>query len=162
AFSLLTLVCVLQAYLTLKRGREAQAGLWLMLGTLKPQAVVMPGLLLVAGRRWRALASALIAGGVTLVLTSLVLGWRIWLDFLEIMRDMATLFDVYGIVPSDMYNLKGTLALVLGNQQGALINLISLVALGGGAVVTLLLWRGPWRPDEPSFELRMGLTIILG
>ena len=52
AFSLLTLVCVLQAYLTLKRGREAQAGLWLMLGTLKPQAVVMPGLLLVAARRW--------------------------------------------------------------------------------------------------------------
>jgi len=36
------------------------------------------------------------------------------------------------------------------------------MALIASAVLTLLLWRGPWQPDDPSFELRMALTILLG
>jgi hypothetical protein len=61
-----------------------------------------------------------------------------------------------------MYNFKGALTLALGNGQGVLINWISATAL---IAVTLLLfgiWRGPWQPNIPSFELRMGLTLLLG
>jgi len=162
AFSLFLLICLLQFYRTLKGSREAHSGLWLVLGTVKMQAMVLPGLLLLAARRWRALASALLIGGMLALLASLVLGWRIWLDFLAVLRVHTTYFGTFGVDPAKMYNFKGTLALLLGNQQQALINQISTVGLIAAAGATVLLWCGAWRPEDPTFELRMALTLLLG
>ena len=162
AFSLLMLLCVLQFYWSLKQGRERGAGLWLLLGTVKPQIVLLPSLALIGARRWRALAVILGGGATLLLISGLLLGWQSWAGFLNALRTTSTFFGVFGIVPTTMYNFKGTLALILGNQQGALINQLSLVALAAVAALILWLWRVPWRPEEPAFDLRMGLTILLG
>jgi hypothetical protein len=162
AFSLLMLLCVLQFYWSLKQGRDQSAGLWLLLGTVKPQIILLPGLLLLAARRWRALATIMVGGAALVVVSGALLGWRSWVGFLNALRTTSTYFGIFGIVPTTMYNLKGTLTLMLGNQQGPLINQISLVALAAVAILTLLLWRSPWHPEEPVFELRVGLTILLG
>jgi hypothetical protein len=162
AFSLLLSVCLLQFYLTLKSAREGQSGLWMVLGTVKPQAVLLPGVLLLGARRWRVLRNALLIGGGVAVLSAVLLGWHSWLGYIRILRTHTGLFDAFGVVPTDMYNLKGTLALILGNGQATLINQISYVALTTTFVPTLLLWRGPWQPDDANFELRMALTMLLG
>ena len=162
SLSLFLLVCLLQVCHRLKTGDELRAGCWLALGTVKPQLIVMQVLLVVAARRWRVLGGALLLGILLIMLSSGVLGWRIWLGFVEVLRATGRVFDTYGIVPTAMYNLKGTLALMLGNSRGSLINLVSLVAFAGMAIVTILIWRGPWRIEAPAFELRMALTILLG
>jgi hypothetical protein len=105
---------------------------------------------------------ALLTGGLLAAVSSVLLGWNTWMDFLSVVRTTSGFFDMYGVVPSDMYNLRGTLALILGNGRSELINWISYAALGASALLTLWLWRGPWRPDDASFELRMALTILLG
>jgi hypothetical protein len=161
-FSLWLLVCLLQLYVTLKQGREGMAGLWLVLGTFKPQGVLLVGICLVAARRWRAVSSAVLIGGCLAVFSGLLLGWESWVGFLRAVRFSASCFGIFGIHPMAMYNFKGALTLALGNGQGVLINWISATAL---IAVTLLLfgiWRGPWQPNIPSFELRMGLTLLLG
>jgi hypothetical protein len=162
AFSLLMLLCVLQFYWALKQGRDHRAGLWLLFGTVKPQLMLLPGLALLAARRWRALAVVLLGGAGLVLISGALLGWHSWLGFLDALRTTSAYFGIFGIVPTTMYNFKGTLTLILGNEQGALINLISLVALAATSILALWLWRGPWQPNEPAFELRMGLTILLG
>jgi hypothetical protein len=162
AFSLLMLLCVLQFYWSLKQGRDRGAGLWLLLGTVKPQIMLLPGVILIAARRWRALAVVCVGGTALVLISGALLGWQSWIGFLNALRTTNSYFGIFGIVPATMYNFKGTLTLILGNEQGSLINQISVVALAAVAILTLLLWRGPWQPKEPAFELRMGLTILLG
>lgn len=161
-FSLWLLVCLLQFYWTLKHGREGLAGLWLVLGTFKPQAMLLAGISLLAARRWRALASAGLIGGCLALFSSMVLGWECWIGFLQSVRFSTSCFGIFGINPTKMYNLKGTLALILGNNEGVLINWISGTALIATIILTFRIWRGPWQPDAPSFELRMALTLLLG
>jgi hypothetical protein len=153
---------VLQYYWSLKQGRDRSAGLWLLLGTVKPQVLLLPGVLLISARRWRTLGAALLGGCALVALSGALLGWRSWTGFVDALRTVNGYFGVFGIVPTTMYNFKGTLALILGNDQGLLINQISLVALALATVLILLLWRGAWRPDDSAFDLRMGITILLG
>ena len=162
AHSLLLTLCLLQFYLALKDGRDEWAGIWLIPVTIKPQAVLLPGLLLLAARRWRAVLSAALLGGALALFSTLLMGWKTWTDYLGLLRSHAGLFDAFGVVPGDMHNLKGTLALILGNAHGSFINTVSYLALGAAAVATMWLWRGPWRPNDPRFELRMALTLVMG
>jgi hypothetical protein len=162
AFSLWMTVCLLQFYLTIKRGDEGRAGLWLVLGSIKPQAVLLLGVLVLAARRWRTLLSALFSAGMLTMISVTMLGWQIWGDYVHLLRSFTGLFDSLGVVPTDMHNFKGTLALMLGNDQSRLINLLSYTALIAAAGLTLWLWRNRWQPDHPNFELRMALTMLLG
>ncbi len=161
AFSLLMAVCVLQAHLALKSSEESRAGLWLAVGTLKPQAVLQPVWMLVGARRWRAVASLGSAAAARVVLSSALLGWRIWPGFLCVIRTVSVLFDANGIVPSEMYNFKGALTSLMGGQRGNLINLLSAIALLMASAATLSIWRRT-RSNDPSFDLRMALAILLG
>jgi hypothetical protein len=72
-FSILSLVALTGAFAALRARKEGQAGLWLLLSLIKPQLVLLPLLVLLLGRRWRALAvyaagMAVLVGGSILVL----------------------------------------------------------------------------------------------
>jgi hypothetical protein len=162
AFSLLVTLCLLQFYLALKRGQEGRAGLWLLLASIRPQTVPLLVVMLLAVRRWRALLGALFVGSILGLFSTALLGWRVFGDYFHLMRTFTGLFDALGVVPADMHNFKGTLALILGNDQSRLINLLSYGALIAAVVLTLWLWRKRWQPGHPSFELRMALTMLLG
>jgi hypothetical protein len=58
--------------------------------------------------------------------------------------------------------LKWTLALLLGNEQEAGINAISLLAFGLSILFVIFLWSGRWQPGDPNFELPMAITTLLG
>lgn len=161
-FSLLILVCLLRYSCALKHNQERRAALWLVLGTVKPQLMVLPGVVLAGARRWRALAAVLLAGGVLVVLSGLLMGWQSWAGFARLLQTVNNIYGDIGIVPTVMYNIKGTLALLLGNEQGALINQISLVLFGAAAIVALLVWRGAWQPGNARFELHMAFTLVMG
>lgn len=157
AFSLWMLLAVLLFSRAIGQQRDAWAGAWLALGTFKPQAVILPGVLLLGARRWRGLAGGAAVGGLFFVLSSVLLGWHIWLDFLRIV--LATGVSSY---PDQMYNLKGLLSVWAGAEHAPLISRISLFGLVGSALGTLWLWRGPWHPQAPDFAPRLALTIVLG
>ena len=70
-------------------------------------------------------------------------------------------FDRLSVKPQLMWNLRGTLTLVLGREQAPTINLLGWVGLLAAAGLTLWLWRAPWRTDLPRFDLRLALTIVL-
>jgi hypothetical protein len=161
-FSLFMCVCVVQYYVSLKERRETRGGLWLALGSVKPQLMLMPGFVVLGARRWKALGSGIAILLVFIAISLIFPGWQSWQGFFRIIGTIAAAFDSLGNVPADMYNLKGTLTLLAGNVQHTFINLISTGALLGVIVATLLLWRGSWNPESAVFDLRLSFTLLLG
>jgi hypothetical protein len=158
--SLIVFVCLLGFVRALRQGRPFEAALCLVLGTVKPQLMVIPAAVLLAGRRWRELgyAAALFAGWA--LLTSAVLGPSCWADFLGVLRHSARQFGTSGIDPQRMYNLKGFLTGLLGVERAGLINALTAAALLLAVLLALARFRGPWRPAD--FDLRLALALLAG
>jgi hypothetical protein len=162
AFSLFLLICLWQFYQALKNSREGQSGVWLAAGLIKPQNILLPGVLLLGARRWKAVAGAVLAAIVIFITCSAVLGWRIWLDFLNLLRSLNHLYGFMGMEPTSMYNFKGVLTSILGASRGNWINILSWAALAASMLFTLWIWRGTWNTREAAFDLRMAFTLLLG
>jgi hypothetical protein len=157
-YSLLALVCLLGVWRGLRRDRPVAVGFWLVLGSVKPQLVLFPALVLLAGRRWRALGAALALFLPWAVLTTVAFGPSCWWGFVEVLHYSSHQFGGAGIDPLLMYNLKGLYTAVLGGGQAALVN-----ALAGGTLVLAALgtlWA--WRSGSPSLGLGMALTLQAG
>jgi hypothetical protein len=163
ALSLFVLWCLIEFYLALRQGKEVRAGVWLALGAVKPQAMLFPALVILGGRRWRALAGAGAAGVLLLGVTSSLLGPSIWPDYLHRLAATGSYFDHFGVYPDEMVNLKGTLTLWLGVERASMIQAITWVALIAGAMGLVILWaRRKWEPEQPLFDLQFSFTLILG
>lgn len=160
--SLLGLICLVGFYEGLRRDRWWAAAAWLVLGTVKPQLMLIPAATLVAGRRWRALATAAGLFGLWALVTTVVLGPRCWLDFLDIVAFCTRQFGTYGIHPLAMYNVKGFLTVLLGSEHAPLINALTAIGAGASLLFTLWLWWGPWPGDTPVFARRAALTLLVG
>jgi hypothetical protein len=105
-----------------------------------------------------------IATGVFLAwfgLTAWALGAECWLSYPRYLQFSSQQFGTSGIDPLRMYNLKGLLTALLQPEHARLINALTTAALLLNVVVVLWLWRGPWRPDAPDFDLRLGYTLLL-
>ena len=166
AFSLLVCVAVTEAYVALRSAHDSRAGAWLALASIKPQAVATLGVMLLVGRRWRAIAVGAGVGLVLATIATVVLGPRIWADYLGFLSRYVSTFDEFSVRPSVMWNLRGTLTLLIGPDQAAsqatLINTVGLVGQIAGLVAVAWLWRRRWDPDRPDFDLRFALTMVIG
>jgi hypothetical protein len=163
SLSLFVLWCLIEFYLVFREGKEARAGVWLALAAVKLQAALFPALVILAGRRWRALTSAGAAGVLILGATSALLGPSIWPDYFHWLNVTSGYFDRFGVYPEVMHNLKGTLVLLWGTERAFLIQAVSMGALVAGAVGILALWaRGHWAPHQPASDLRLAFTLTLG
>jgi len=162
AFSLFLLICLWLFYRALKNSGEGRSGIWLAAGLIKPQNILLPGVLLLGARRWKAIAGAVLAGILIILTCSAVLGWRIWLDFINLLRSLNNLYGSMGMEPTSMYNFKGVLTSILGTSHGNLINGLSWGALIASMLFTLWIWRGAWNVREAAFDLKMAFTLLLG
>jgi len=94
------------------------------------------------------------------------MGVGIWAAYVKFLGDYVGSFDVMSVRPSVMWNLRGTLTLVLGPEvteaQAAAINTVALVAQILALAVVAWLWRGRWDPGSPAFALRFSLTLVIG
>src|SRR4030042_7195443 len=121
SFSLLLLVCLLQSYLALKASRDIRSGLWLAVGSIKPQSLILPGIILLGGRRWRAIIVLAIVGAGLFFVTSMGLGWQIWSDFARVLLEVGQMSNRFGIIPAEMYNLRGLLPALLNLSQSWIV-----------------------------------------
>jgi Glycosyltransferase family 87 len=166
SFSLLVTVALLEVYLALCAGGERAAAAWLVVASVKPQAVLTTGVALVAARRWGVVGLA--AGGFLLLalLATVVMGPGIWPSYLRFLGDYIGSFDVFSVRPSVMWNFRGTLSLWAGPDitpaTAALINQIALIAQIAALVAVAWLWRGRWDAGTPAFALRFAMTLVIG
>lgn len=162
AFSLIVAVCLLNAYLALRDGKDGQAALWLFLGTVKFQLVLLPAVWLLGARRWRAVGWGLALSLGALALGGLLFGWRIWIDYVDLLRFHSAAIDFMGINPAGTYSFKGALALALGAGAAPLFNAAGTAAFGLAALISLVLGLRQRREDARGLGLSFGLAMLLG
>jgi len=161
AFSTLMLLGSLQFALALRRDDDRVAGLGILLLTLKPQAAVVPGLMVFAARRWKAMGALLSGGVVILAVTSAWLGGDAWLAFSGALARTFGADASLGVSAPSMDNLKGLLVSLFGESLMPVVNAVSLAAFIVSLLIVLWLWSGE-RSRAMDFDLRMAITLLLG
>jgi hypothetical protein len=167
ALSLVVTVAMLEAFMALRDGRERTAAVWLVVGSLKPQVVVAIGAAVIGGRRWRVVGWGLAVLGVTVAAATVVMGVGIWPAYARFLGDYVGSFDVLSVRPTVMWNLRGTITMLVGPEraadQAAAINTVALVIWIVGLIGIAAWWaRRAWEPTSPRFQLGFALTLVLG
>lgn len=167
ALSLLITVATLEAFIALRAGRDRAAAAWLVVASLKPQVVVAIGAAVLGARRWRVVGWGLALLAATIALATLVMGVGIWPAYARFLGDYVGSFDVLSVRPSVMWNLRGTIAMLVGPERATAeadaINTVALVVWVGGLIGIALWWsRRTWDPASLRYQLGFALTIVLG
>ena len=160
--SLFILLSILGCYYSVKRGNDFSAGAWLALGTIKPQLILMPVIMLIAGRKWKVITGFVLTLIPFIFLSTFMFGWKIWIEYLCILQKVNQYFDYMGFYPAAMYNLKGTLYSSTGSQHWDLIMFLSTIGLLSSLILTVLIWYKKFDTHSSDFELRFALTVLLG
>ncbi len=105
--SLFLLAVTIFFYRSLRSSKQIRAGLWLAIGSLKPQIIFLFFFSLLNKRWFKAVLAALAGGAVILGATMILLKWNIWFEFLRILLQVNATTGAYGIHPEIMYSLKG-------------------------------------------------------
>ena len=135
--------------------RPILAGVLLGILTVKPQIGMLVPVILLLERRWLTIASAVVTTAVLVVLTSMLFGWHIWVDFWQkVVPQQQWLTEnggglLFAVVSSVFYGAR-LLHLPLGiawTLQGA----VSALALAG------LIWVY-WKRRDPALSLAYFVT----
>lgn len=167
AFALVLVAGLAGTLLTIDDGRDARAGGLLTLASVKPQGMFGLAIAVLLSRRRAALA-AIVAWSLGLVVTAtVVLGPAIWGSYLRFLGTYTSSFDRLSVDPAVMWNLRGTLTLLLGRDNAALVNGIAYAGFAAGVVAIVWMWRRGWPRRGDSVRvghdtaLRVALTIVL-
>jgi len=167
AFALVVVAGVVATVVAMDDGRNARSGGMLALASVKPQGMFGLGIAVLLSRRPAALAGLVGWGLGFAVVATAVLGPGIWGSYLRFLGTYTSSFDQLSANPSVMWNLRGTLALLLGSDNAAAINNLSDAGLVVGIIAIAWLWRRGWpRRGDPAHAdgdtaLRVALTIVL-
>jgi hypothetical protein len=156
--SIVLLLCLWQVTLALAAGRPVRAGLWLSVGLIKLQHWPLLFMMLLASRQWRVLGTLALVSAAAVAVTTLVLGWPIWRDWLVV---VAPILDQRGDI-TVMPTFRGSLVKLAGDGAMLLVSRLNWLALLGAALAVAWLWWKRRPSAEPTFAARFGLTIILG
>ena len=137
------------------KGRETLSGAALALLLVKPQMAILPLVLLLWKRRWRALATFATVAWVLAMVSISVSGPRVLIDYPRFLLDSAGWENKWGITPGSMFGWNGFLARLLENNSPAHL-ILTWTLSGVTAVAALAAFRGPWTPTKPRFLLQCG------
>jgi len=160
-FSLILMVSMLQTFISLKESRLANAGVWLSLLFIKPQILLITGMITINKKFWRGAVSLLATGLSIFVVSSIFMGVKPWFQYIRSMLSLGSYFGQYGLHPKIEYTFRGVLATILGYSQGAITNTVSLIALIAGMVLVWWLWRGLHHRKNSRLELGFSFTLLL-
>jgi hypothetical protein len=167
AFALVLVAGVAGTLVAMGEGRDARAGGLLVLASVKPQGMFGIAMTVLLSRRPAALAGLAGWGLGLVVIATAILGPAIWASYVGLLGTLTSSFDRLGLNPSVMWNLRGTLALLLGRDNAALVNGLAYAGFAVGAAAIAWLWRRGWprRCDSLHVDrdaaLRVALTIVL-
>ena len=160
-FSLVILFIIVQLYMALSNSKKLTAGIWLALMIIKPQTVLIPGIISIQKRYIRTAVSFIFTSITIVLITTIIFGFRSWYKYTQLILSSSHQFENFGFAPKIEYTLRGLLTGIFGNSQSQLINIISIIFLFFGILSAWFLWLKDIPPDSPSFKLRFSFIISL-
>jgi Glycosyltransferase family 87 len=159
--SLMLLFFLTWTFALLKQGKETHAGAVLAFSLFKFHLVLPLYFVFLLKGKWRVLKGSAYSGLFLLALSFAMVGLRGILDYFRLLFEMVTWANKYNFTPSQMRNLRGMLALALG-EHSRLLNTASLILTGCVLVSIVMAWRGDWNSQSKKFDLQFSLTLVAG
>jgi hypothetical protein len=141
------------------RGEQRLSGLALALLLIKPQSLLLPFALLVWKRQWQPVIVVSAIAAALVVVSVAVSGPAVLYEYPRFLLESAHWDGKWGIHFEGMFSWTGFL--VRSFTPGSAPHLIAsglLIALTVGVVAWV--FRGPWRPREPTFLLMSGALLL--
>lgn len=160
--SLLFAIALLFGFTNFRAGKDFTAGLWLSLLLIKPQYLLLPVVLLIGHRRFKALLGlgtglcALLGISWLLVGSSGLLGYRAFASQVPYWGEQ----DILTVHPQMMHTFKGLLHLLFGTNFTQDIVTFWLFGCTGALVLLLLIWARRWQAKSPQFYLQWASLIV--
>jgi hypothetical protein len=167
--SFVMLALLFSCYLALRAGRDGLAGFCLALALLKPQLVLVPVLVLLAQRRWRAVLGCLVGGTLLAVLSLAVAGPDGVGQYLRLLTQVGQETGSGSLVhPALMFNWRGTAVRLVTLIFGETYRYGPFLALGLYATLSLFslgllwwAWRRSWAACQARLAGLWALTLLV-
>ena len=149
----LVLLLLTLGLVALKRGRQWQAGAWIGLLFLKPQWLLLPSLVLISQRAWRAVLSLSLCVLGLFLLGVWLVGWEGYAQLSTLMLGMAGGTESTA-PPLHQYNLRA-LAVFFGLGPGTWLPASALAAL-----MVMAAWSSQGQPSWRLATLTLGMILV--
>ena len=141
------------------RGQHRRSGLALALTLAKPQFLVLVIPLLIWQRRWRTLSVFASIAAVLGVISLIVAGPSVMVDYPKLLIESSRWEHEYSIDPSSMYGLGGFFRRTLGLYDLPLQLVLVPTTLATICCAAYSFSKG-WHAERPDFAARAGVVLI--
>ena len=153
---LLLFFLLVAAYVFLKKRSDFSAGCWLGLGIFRPHLVLPLAVIFLFSKRWRAVLG-LASSSIAMAAVSIgVVGWTGFRDYPKYVWTLEQLMGRGAIVPDDMPNLRGFLAIFFRDGHP-----IALMLGAIGSLILLLLAIQLFRLADEAGNLELGFSAAV-
>ncbi len=159
ALSVLGALVLLRFSLSFLEGKDLECALWLAVGSIKPQYILVPLILLAAHRRWKALGFFLSAMLGVFLSTLLLFGRGIWVSYAELVALFSSLPEKTGVDFGMMINFKGMLYSLPGENKLGTVNALSWAALL--LVLAFIVYAARPAPGPSLQDPRLSVALFL-
>jgi hypothetical protein len=154
----LLLLLMVLALISLDRGRDEVAGVWLAIGLFRPH-MILPLALLLAIRRWRLLIGfAPVALGLGII-SALIAGWTWPLEFLRFVGRVEEIWR-HDLGPQQAPNLRGLFGYLPGIRNFVPLTFV-LIAISSLAVLVLAVRRIGKGNDSVSYLFCLAIVTTI-
>lgn len=161
-FGILVLLSMLGCYRAVKAERPWQAAFWIVIASIKFQLILFLLIWLLASKRWPIIWRGLVIGVGLAIPTTLLLGWHVWGDYLAILNLHSHSYNQYGIIPSEGFSLRGTLASLFAAEQIDWLNRLSqLGLLISASWFSWVVWHQPATPQSLAWQYALAVLLSL-
>ena len=159
--SFLLMIGSLMSWRAFHAGKELESGLWLGLLLVKPQLALVPALVMLWQRRWRALAGLMLAGAVSLAISLPLVGWSGLKGWLRGMAVASGWGDMYGIHPQRTYTWRGILHRLMGTDSAGEVMIWWLAGSMMALALLFWVWRRRVGVKIPPSDIQWALLVIV-
>jgi hypothetical protein len=144
------------AYACLRRGSDLLAGCCLGTGIFRPHLVLPLAVILLFGRRLKAVLGIICSALALAAVSIAVVGWRGFLDYPRYVWRLEEIMGRGAIVPDDMPNLRGFLAIFFRDGRAAALTLVAV-----GSVLLLIVAIRLFRAAQQAGNLELGFSVAV-
>lgn len=155
--SLLLALALVEVHRAQRDGHVKSGAAWLLVLSIKPQLLPPVLVWLAMRRQWRLLAAAGAGGATLALLSSLILGARIWLDYASAVRGLERFFGTG--TAAYMPTIRGTLVRIAGGNETPIATGVTIAAWLAAPVA--LAWLLARRRADMRAELALVTAAAL-
>lgn len=160
-FSFFALLGFVASWYCFKREKSMLAGFFLSLLWIRPQLILLPILLLILKKQWRAIFGLCLASAILGLISIYLVGVQGIINYINLLFKIPYLGDSYSIHPQLEPTLRGFFQVIL--HTNALSDVIFPLIIGFVVIISMLIFslKGEFKPKATEFDFQWSILILI-